>query len=123
PMDKSPVSSTTPLGAILEDELALNSEPVKTPTTIESSDTAMTDVSTTSLEGVLTSSTSANEHDRRRSSAFSADMAFTPTISQYEEPSARQSTSLTKLQVFINVCLSKMGSCGDSNMTMPVLNR
>ncbi|KAF9180118.1 hypothetical protein BGZ51_006432 [Haplosporangium sp. Z 767] len=123
PMDKSATSSTTPLGAIPEDELATNNEPAKTPATIASSDTAMTDISTTSIEEVLTPSTLANGSDRRRSSAFSVDMALSPTLSQYEEPSARQSTSLTKLQVFISVCLSKIGSCEDSNVTMPVLNR
>lgn len=47
---------------------------------------------------------------RRRSSAFSADMAVSPTISQYEEPSARTSTNMTKLEAFINICMCKMGS-------------
>ncbi|KAF9306744.1 hypothetical protein BGZ74_003921 [Mortierella antarctica] len=46
---------------------------------------------------------------RRRSSTFSADMAVSPTISQYEEPSARTSTNMTKLEAFINICLCKMG--------------
>ncbi|KAG0042364.1 hypothetical protein BGZ83_000554 [Gryganskiella cystojenkinii] len=45
----------------------------------------------------------------RRSSAFSTDMANSPTISQYGKPSARASTTTTKLQAFINVCLTKMG--------------
>ncbi|KAF9429008.1 hypothetical protein BGZ94_000133 [Podila epigama] len=46
---------------------------------------------------------------RRRSSAFSADMAQSPTISQYDTPSARTSTHFTKLEAFIKICLSKMG--------------
>ncbi|KAF8983184.1 hypothetical protein BGZ52_001216, partial [Haplosporangium bisporale] len=61
----------------------------------------------------LTSGTHGQVHsgrDRRRSSAFSADMAVSPTISQYEEPSARTSTNMTKLEAFINICLCKMGS-------------
>ncbi|KAG0085117.1 hypothetical protein BGZ92_009245 [Podila epicladia] len=51
---------------------------------------------------------------RRRSSTFSADMAVSPTISQYEEPSARTSTNMTKLEAFINICLSKMGQSDHS---------
>ncbi|KAG0036899.1 hypothetical protein BGZ82_003492 [Podila clonocystis] len=50
-----------------------------------------------------------SSQDRRRSSAFSVDMAVSPTISQYEEPSSRTSTNMTKLEAFINICLSKMG--------------
>lgn len=58
--------------------------------------------------------------DRRRSSAFSADMISSPTISQYGEPSSRVSMSMTKLQAFISVCLRKMG-VADLKM-LPVLD-
>lgn len=51
-----------------------------------------------------------SSRDRRRSSALSADMAVSPTISQYEEPSARTSTNMTKLEAFINICMCKIGS-------------
>ncbi|KAG9323388.1 hypothetical protein KVV02_002538 [Mortierella alpina] len=100
----------------------------RTNTTV-STGTAMTDITaienmslpTNTADGLSPTNTSIN--DRRRSSAFSADLAFSPTISQYEEPSARRSTSMTKLQAFINVCLAKTGCYGDANMSMPVLNR
>ncbi|KAF9951939.1 hypothetical protein BGZ72_006642 [Mortierella alpina] len=100
--------------------------------TTTSTGTAMTDVTAIENLGLFTntiisadgrSSTNTSINDRRRSSAFSADLAFSPTISQYEEPSARRSTSMTKLQAFINVCLTKIGCFGDANMSMPVLNR
>ncbi|GJJ77485.1 hypothetical protein EMPS_09844 [Entomortierella parvispora] len=60
--------------------------------------------------------------DRRRSSAFSVDMAASPTLSQYGEPSSRvsMSMSMTKLQAFINICLRKMGIA--DLMMLPVLD-
>ncbi|KAF9907732.1 hypothetical protein EC991_010679 [Linnemannia zychae] len=47
--------------------------------------------------------------DQRRGSNISVDLADSPTISQYGEPSARCSTVMTKLEAYINVCLAKIG--------------
>ncbi|KAF9929145.1 hypothetical protein FBU30_001822 [Linnemannia zychae] len=47
--------------------------------------------------------------DERRSSNISVDLSISPTISQYGEPSACRSQSMTKLEAYICVCLTKMG--------------
>ncbi|KAF9130030.1 hypothetical protein BGW39_003554 [Mortierella sp. 14UC] len=59
--------------------------------------------------------------DRRRASNISVDLANSPTISQYGEPSARRSISMTKLEAYINVCLAKIGD-KDSKL-LPKLNK
>ncbi|KAF9142534.1 hypothetical protein BG015_000768 [Linnemannia schmuckeri] len=58
--------------------------------------------------------------DRRRASNISVDLNDSPTISQYGEPSARRSASMTKLEAYINVCLAKIGE-KDSKL-LPKLN-
>ncbi|KAG0261608.1 hypothetical protein BGZ95_004195 [Linnemannia exigua] len=47
--------------------------------------------------------------DQRRASNISVDLADSPSISQYDEPSARRSGPMTKLEAYINVCLAKIG--------------
>ncbi|KAG0203338.1 hypothetical protein BGX28_004367 [Mortierella sp. GBA30] len=92
--------------------------------TFAASDLSLTMTSATSSSSMdECQSQGTGSHDRRRSSAFSADMATSPTISQYDEPSLRRSTNMTKLQAYINVCLTKMGCHRDVSMAMPVLSR
>lgn len=59
--------------------------------------------------------------DRRRASNISVDLNDSPTISQYGEPSARLSASMTKLEAYINVCLAKIGE--KDSKRLPKLNK
>ena len=74
------------------------------------------------VQATDTSTTVPSTHlDRRRASNISVDLNDSPTISQYGEPSARSSTSMTKLEAYINVCLAKIGE-KDSTL-LPKLNQ
>ncbi|KAK5807770.1 hypothetical protein F5H01DRAFT_370680 [Linnemannia elongata] len=59
--------------------------------------------------------------DRRRASNISVDLNDSPSISQYGEPSARRSASMTKLEAYINVCLTKIGE--KDMKVLPKLNK
>ncbi|KAG0355333.1 hypothetical protein BGZ54_001207 [Gamsiella multidivaricata] len=50
----------------------------------------------------------------------SEDVPFSPEINQYDRPSGPNSTSRTKLEALINICLDKLGS-NKRNLTTPVL--
>ncbi|KAF9539015.1 hypothetical protein EC957_005957 [Mortierella hygrophila] len=74
------------------------------------------------MQATDTSTTVSSTHlDRRRASNFSVDLDDSPTISQYGEPSARRSASMTKLEAYIIVCLAKIGEM-DSKL-LPKLNK
>ncbi|KAK3831958.1 MAG: hypothetical protein J3R72DRAFT_373103, partial [Linnemannia gamsii] len=102
----SPVAIVTDLAANdSTDEIAPPSETVGSPGMLQprNSTTEATDPALS------------NHLDRRRASNISVDLADSPTISQYGEPSARRSAPMTKLEAYINVCLAKIGD-NNSNL-------
>ncbi|KAG0371690.1 hypothetical protein BGX24_001329 [Mortierella sp. AD032] len=96
----SPVAIVTDLAANdSTDDIAPPSETVGSPGMLQPRNSA-TEATDPALSSHL---------DRRRASNISVDLADSPTISQYGEPSARRSASMTKLEAYINVCLAKIG--------------